>query len=415
MSIRARITTFLAILVVVVVGVVLVAVRPWASDADEGALTWWVPDWDQETAQALADTFESENPDYTVDLVVTTWDTMANKIQVALDSGTTPDVITELTTRVDKYARADQLTDVTDWYDDAMPEDDFLPSALEAVTTDGSRYAVPFRHDSSGLIYNKTMLAAAGFDSPPQTWDELVTMAKALTTDTTYGFGWPLGNDENAVVRWTEQYLGQGGELTPAADGSLTIDQDAAAAGVQTIASSILDGWATPSSLEMDNTAIRDLFTNGAIAMYTGGAYDIAPIQEAGIDVGTALVPGADGPGTTTADGFSFLVPKAAPDVDGAKALVQFLAQPENEAALTATFPARISAFDDDKFSEPLFQPFVAQLQEHSAPAPNNAGWADMIPSIFASVQSAALGDVTAPDAAADIESEAQRLLGPQD
>ncbi len=415
MSIRARITTFGAAVVVVVVVAVLLAVRPWASSDDDGTITWWVPDWDQETAQTLIDEFEATNPDYTVEMVVTTWDTMANKIQVALDSGDAPDVITELTSRANKYAREGQLTDVTDWYDDSMPTDDFLASALDAVTLDDAIYGVPFRHDSSGLLYNKTMLAAAGFDGPPQTWDELVTMAKALTTDDAFGFGWPLGNDENTVVRFLEQYLSQGGTITVADDGTTSFDTESVEAGIGTIAASIQDGWATKSSLELDNTGLRDLFTNGKIAMYIGGAYDIAPIQEAGIDVGAALVPGVGGPGTTTADGFSFLVPEAAANVDGAKAFVQFLAQPANEAALTATFPARTSAMDDEKFAEPLYQPFLDQLVDHSVPLPNHQAWSDMTTTIFSAVQSAALGDTTDADAADQIQSEAGRLLGPQD
>lgn len=415
MSIRTKIVAAISAIVVIVVGVVLLAVKPWAGDSDNTAITWWVPDWDQEIAQELVTQFEAENPDYQVEIVVTTWDTMAEKIQVALDSGTTPDVITELTSRVARYARADQLTDVTSWFDDSMPASDFLESSLEAVSVNDSVYAVPFRHDSSVVIYNADLLAAAGYTDAPQTWDELVAAAEALTGDGVYGLGWPLGNDDNAVVRWLEQYLTQGGTLTPADDGSITLDPDAVEAALQAIADSVQSGYAAQSSMELDNTAVRDLMANGKIAVYVGGAYDIAPLQEAGINVGTALYPGIGGAGTTTADGFSFLVPSAATNADGAQALVQFLAQPDNEAALTATFPARISAMSNEKFAEPLQQPAIEQLQDHSVPLPNHPAWADMTPTIFSALQSVTLGDQSAAEGADAIVAEAERLLGPID
>jgi len=413
MSIRTKIVAAISAIVVIVAGAVLIAVKPWAGGSDEATITWWVPDWDEAVATELVAEFEAENPDYDVEIVLTTWDTMADKIRVALDAGTAPEVITELTSRVARYARADQLTDVTSWYDSSMPTEDFLTSALEAVTVNGATYAVPFRHDSSVLLYNREQLAAAGYDEAPQSWDEVVAMSADLTSEAGYAFGWPLGNDNNAVVRWLEQYLSNGGDLTPAADGSLTIDETAAAAGLTSIAESIQEGWASQSSLELDNTALRDLMANGKVAMYVGGAYDIAPLQEAGIDVGTAPYPGVGGAGTTTADGFSLLVPADIENTDGAQALVQFLAQPHNEAALTATFPARVSAMEDERFSDPLQQPAIDQLMEYSVPLPNHPAWSDMTPAIFAAVQSVVLGDQTAADGAASIVAEAERLLGP--
>ncbi len=46
---------------------------------------------------------------------------------------------------------------------------------------DGQVYAIPFHNSTPVLYYNKTLLKQHGFDTPPQTWEEIVTVAKALS------------------------------------------------------------------------------------------------------------------------------------------------------------------------------------------------------------------------------------------
>ncbi len=57
----------------------------------------------------------------------------------------------------------------------------FNPQVMSIVTVDGKIYGIPMKAYAMGLAYNKKMLEAAGFDHPPRNWDELATMAQALT------------------------------------------------------------------------------------------------------------------------------------------------------------------------------------------------------------------------------------------
>ena len=53
----------------------------------------------------------------------------------------------------------------------------------------GVLYGLPFDNYSGLLYYNKDMLKAAGFDKPPETWDELINdYAPKLTKDGKYAF-----------------------------------------------------------------------------------------------------------------------------------------------------------------------------------------------------------------------------------
>jgi multiple sugar transport system substrate-binding protein len=67
---------------------------------------------------------------------------------------------------------------------------DFIPLILNAFGTwQGKVYGPPFDNYSGLLYYNKDMLKEAGFDKPPETWDELInTYAPKLTKNGKYAF-----------------------------------------------------------------------------------------------------------------------------------------------------------------------------------------------------------------------------------
>uniref|UniRef100_UPI003B3AA29F ABC transporter substrate-binding protein n=1 Tax=Pseudactinotalea sp. TaxID=1926260 RepID=UPI003B3AA29F len=262
-------------------------------------ITWWSPNWDTPAAEELIAQFEEENPDITVELVETTNESMANQIRTALDSGNGPDLMTELVSRIPLYISRDQLLDVSEWYGESTPVDDFNSEAIDAVSADDSIYAVPWRWDASGYLYNVDLFEEAGIDGPPTTWDELLDDAATIHESLGISaFGWPYGSDSNTQTRWLTMYYTYGGEFTPQEDGSVTIDAEASQQALEALAAGFDEGMASQSSFESDNTALQNLFINGQLAFYFDGSYAIEPIQQAGINVGTAQWPGPDGPGT---------------------------------------------------------------------------------------------------------------------
>ncbi|MGA2916792.1 MAG: extracellular solute-binding protein [Sedimentisphaerales bacterium] len=52
---------------------------------------------------------------------------------------------------------------------------------LSMISKNGKVYGIPMKVYTIGLAYNIKLLKDAGFDSPPATWDELVTIAKKTT------------------------------------------------------------------------------------------------------------------------------------------------------------------------------------------------------------------------------------------
>ncbi|MCJ7651087.1 MAG: extracellular solute-binding protein, partial [Candidatus Lokiarchaeota archaeon] len=71
--------------------------------------------------------------------------------------------------------------DLTSFFEAQGLGEVYNPGLLSMVSRDEKVYGIPMAAYTMGLVYNISMLEDAGFDGPPTTWDELVTMAEALT------------------------------------------------------------------------------------------------------------------------------------------------------------------------------------------------------------------------------------------
>lgn len=58
--------------------------------------------------------------------------------------------------------------------------EEWAPYATEGMTLDGKLYGLPYYADLLIFIYNEKMLSEAGFDSPPETWEELTEQAQTM-------------------------------------------------------------------------------------------------------------------------------------------------------------------------------------------------------------------------------------------
>jgi multiple sugar transport system substrate-binding protein len=375
-----------------------------------------LPNWDEKPAHAIVADYETANPGEKVEIVLTTWDTMAQKILVGLQSHNAPDVVTELESRTLRYARKNLLTDLTGVVT-KLGKDDLVSSALATGEFEGHYYSIPFRHDGAGLYYNKDLFTAAGLDPehPPQTWAQLVEYCKKLTVTkdgqtTQYGIAWPLGNVNNGVERFLALLFDHGGKLFNQDQSRFTLDTPEAISALDALVGLFKIGVAAPSSLEVDNTALRELFLNRRIAMYYSGPFDVQPILDAGIKLGTGFLPGVNGMGVTTVDGFSLIVPAHSSKQKAAEQFVAFVGQPKNQARLTATFPASNTALKFEQFNSAYLQPFVVQLGRVEN-MPNHPKWGELQRILFENIQAAVLGKKTSAQAMADANAQMNSSL----
>ncbi len=102
--------------------------------------------------------------------------------------------------------------------------DNVVPALLEQGKLDGKTWSLPWTGATYELYYNNKMLAEAGFDAPPETWDEVMDYHKALTKSDDAGSFSQLGmlvspGYAMAFTFGAELMNAERTEVTPVSDG----------------------------------------------------------------------------------------------------------------------------------------------------------------------------------------------------
>lgn len=143
-------------------------------------ITWWAlsggggADNPRETLrrQIIAD-YQKLNPDVKIDLVILENEAFKQKVQVAIQAGTPPDIFHSWGGGVMvEYAKAGMLRDITD-----MVKNDLYKTvgrgALGVYGHEGRYFGAPYDMGAVGLWYNTALFKQVGV-SVPKTWDELL-------------------------------------------------------------------------------------------------------------------------------------------------------------------------------------------------------------------------------------------------
>ncbi|WP_454858049.1 ABC transporter substrate-binding protein [Rhizobium binxianense] len=379
-------------------------------------ITWWAPNWGEARAKKLAEDFHAANPDVTVKLEITVANGLQNRIEVALRSGTPPDLIDTSMQWVVPFASSGKLLDLDQFAKQQVKLDDLLPATLDSTRYNGHIYGLPYRAQTLALIYNKALYRDAGLDpeNPPKTWSEFIKASQALTKTNAagkeqYGIGVAGGGEMgNLITRLVPFMWMNGGDVLNADFTKATVNEKAAVEAVEFYTSPLTKyKIAPPSTLQNDGLALRRLFDAGTVAQYFSGQYDLPAIQQEApnLEIGVGPFPHPEGKQTSgILSGWAFVVPSDSKHKDAALRFAKFLMLPENQGYYTDTFPASISAMNLPRFKDPLLQPFKEMLK-FTKPVPSTPAWIKTQQILFSHTQEVMLGSATpqeAMDAAAD-------------
>lgn len=152
-----------------------------AEAGDEITLTFWswLPTTDQ--ADEMIAAFEEANPGIKIDYTRTEQDDYLEKLQVAMASGTGPDLFGLTTgTVAEQYAPfAEDMSSLADTYWSGW-SDVISENAVEQCTTeDGTLVGMPLLvAGMTDLLYNQTLMEECGIESVPTTYEELKDAAE---------------------------------------------------------------------------------------------------------------------------------------------------------------------------------------------------------------------------------------------
>ncbi len=236
---------------------------------------------------AIVEAFQDANPDITVEVSGEAVAEHLQKLSIAAQSDTLPDIFWVYKATAVEMVAADKLLDLAPILDDLGLTEKFPASTVSNFSVDDMIFGVPYQGLLTGLWYNKQILADNGLEVPV-TFDELVTVAETLSAKgiTTIS----NGANQSSFSVWSFlvdlDRFGYEDKISGILDGSESYDNPDFLRLYEHIAE-LRDAGAFASNVSTQTyQQAVDQFTSGNAAMLDAGVWASSAIQDAGIDAG---------------------------------------------------------------------------------------------------------------------------------
>ena len=383
------------------------------TDEATPSLTLWAMGREGEAVQGLTVEFERRHPGVRVQVQQIPWSAAHEKLLTAFAGDALPDVIQLGNTWVPEFAALDAILPLGDKNAAA----DVFPGILASSQIDGRLMAMPWYVDTRLLFYRKDLLALAGIEGPPLNWAEWeVALARivALPGGPRFGLLLPMSEWQPLAIL----ALQAGATLLRDDDQHADFQSPAFRRAFGFYLDLFRQGYA-PALAEAQLSNVYQDFAEGRFAFYITGPWNLGEFRQrlpAWVQEhwDTAPMPGTDGPGVSLAGGSSLAVCRSSRQPEAARALVKFLAEPEQQVAfyrLTGDLPARRSAWSHpDLAHAPHIEAFRRQLDQ-VRPMPQIPEWERIADKISHFADKAVRGELGEDEALAALEAEVNSIL----
>lgn len=221
-----------------------------------------------ELVQQLVDGYEAAHPGVTVEIISLPWGQAFEKLATMVQGGQQIDIVEMPERWMSLYVNNDQLENLEPYLADWAGTADINESALDfGRIVDDTAYMVPYGFYLRALFYNKVLFEQAGLDGPPETWEDFVADAKAISElDGKYGYC--LRGGPGGVTGWLIAMTSMEGSGRWFDDeGRSIFYSDAAKAGAEMLLDVYTSGAAPRDSVNWGFNEIVAGFYSGTCAM----------------------------------------------------------------------------------------------------------------------------------------------------
>lgn len=374
-----------------------------------------------EVVDGIVADFEAANPDIKVDAIYSgNYDDTRVRALSALASGEPAQLAVMFS--IDAYDLIEQdLVVAFEDIEGVNPDwlDSFYPALMANSRIEGKTWGIPFQRSTIVAYYNKEMFREAGLDpeSPPATWDELVSMGKALTKDGTYGLMIP----STGYPYWMFQALAiQNGKEVMSNDGLTTYFDDDAVVDTLEFWQSLSQEHGIMPAGTVEWGTLRQAFLEGQTAMMWHSTGNLTAVKNnASFDFGVAELPANVRPGSPTGGGNFYVFKDTSPEEKAAALkLIEFMTAPEQAATWSiktgymGVSPAAYETEALKAYTEEFPPALVARNQLENAVAEfSTFETARVREGLNNAIQAALTGAKSPADALAEAQAAAARLL----
>lgn len=229
--------------------------------------------------ESVAKRLHERQPALRLELLPIPYDAFADKVTAAISRGKGPDLFIFAQERLGDWAASGLIESVDFWADDALRAG-YLPPTIDALTYDDQLFGLPLAFKTAALVRNTSLAPVA-----PETTDELVATAKAVTNAAEQRFGLVY---ENASFYFQAAWFQGFGARVFDRRGAPLLDSRASVASMA-FAQALAHG-AGIMPQEVTNTLVTTLFNQGRAAFVISGPWFLGEI-EAGVPFEVSALP----------------------------------------------------------------------------------------------------------------------------
>lgn len=379
------------------------------------------------------DMFTQENPDISLNYSYFNGQVRRQKILAGFQTNRLADVVIAFGQDIPEFAGFGMIQPLDDIAGDRLDDwkERMVPEVYESGMHEGKLYALPTSVDmASFLAINLDAMEEAGFDRPPETWEELREYAKAMTKPDRPGIAFPATTAPVDINIFEGLLYANGGRIFDEETGKVTLNDPGVVDALQFYLDLIADG-STPAATSLTETFFRDtaqLFGQGRSAMWIGLSWLNTPwgvnedVRWTGVPMPKPETPtGSFEPVNAIMDGSAMLmVSSRSKNPEAAVEYLDFWAQDKQLEIWggqpeTARIPAGKAAWDNPELAEAwpnwVKSYEAGTLFENGAPMPRFIGVSAIESALGTALQQAILGQKTPQEALDEATASAQKQI----
>lgn len=328
-----------------------------------------------ELLKSLIADFEAANEGITVELVSPPTEQADQKIQQMLQAGSGVDVLEVRDLTIGPFTNNSWLYDMTAETEGWDGFADLTDQAKAfATSVDGKTFAIPYGFYGLSLYYRPDLIAEAGFDGPPATWEELVEQAAAVQDPSQNRYGYAFRGTSNSIgqaMSALEAYNAE--DIDPEnayalADGSTIFSSPASQEALDMYIELFRTG-SPQSAVAWGYPEMVEAFTNGSTAFLLQDPEVIAAVEASSLTEDqwavAPLVTGPTGKATWPMATAGWGVAESSEHKEAAVKLVQFLSGDASTtfAKENSLVPILQSAGEDEHFKTGPWAAYVTMTE----------------------------------------------------
>lgn len=383
--------------------------QPSDAKGASGSVTWCIGKDTSGAFKTAVDRFNQQNPKLEAELLELPENAdiqREQQIQRLRAESSECDVLGMDVIWTAEYAASGWLYDLTPAVEAA--EDELIPSTVETVEYEGSKWALPFNTNAGFLFYRTDEVP-----KPPTTWQDVYKEAKERN-----GLVYQGERYEGLTVNFIELLYSAGGSVLSDDGETVEVDSPEARKVLEFMAEGVDDGAVPKAVTTYEEESSRRAFEAGNATFMRNWPYAYALGKESNIasDFEVAKFPGFEGnEGAGVVGGYNLGISAYTDNPDGSLAFAEFLVTTpvQKEMFLKATLPAVATAvYKDPEVQKEI--PFTEELLkavEQAQARPVSPVYTEISEAIFNNVFEALNGRQSADAATSKISSEVEDAL----